>query len=1094
MEKKYFLFVVVFFTATLSYSQLADFTIKVDVTDQTCLGNGSLTITTSGTTQGASIAYLTYKLPETKTPISSSTTVNGLSDGDYRVVVTQTLDTLSNSQQKDVTIANKVVDLNYSISSDLTSGCGVTGNIIVKVLTGSAEFFEIIKGPKTFPKQISNQFKNLPEGQYRIRVYDKCGEAVARDYTLVIPVADLNIGSVNIPKNLTSCNSTDVTNEVTPTAGATIAYPLHIVYTIHPPNGDPDKTVVQDISSGPADLLKLTLALDLYGNSEYTYDVKVTDNCGKDFSLNGNAVGPFPKAVIMDSGGKCGGKYMVIEISNFSPTYKITFTKAPAGFDPKSFNSAYPGPFSNSTSVYGNETKTVPFGIYEVEITDACGRTNVAQHEVTEGLVYPLTLANNAGCDSQFGNIRIHMPDFSKILSVIMIKAPANYQSSVPSDVSSHIDGDGIFFIENLPLGKYDFIVTDDCGKKIEINGVEVPVFVKQGLDGKTLPNCTPGSGSVSVFSGNGALKNIQITKAPAAFAKALPYDVSYNISAGQLVMSDLPAGDYEFAGIDACDYHLVYSTTVIGYDYDSSQAGFSIERNCGSFNLTVADPSNGVYNQSFWLQKLNSATNVWEHPFTGVDYPEGSVPDATNSMSIDNNSTVYNIALTGEFRVIKTFQGYANAASPSMFKDCIQILGDFKYSDELKILGAYSLDCTGGPGADSVVLDVAGVPPYTYKITEKEGDPSFIVDNGSNNVFSNLAPATYNFQVQDDCGGLKNGKYTVGALPKLVVANTPSNMILCGDGSSKNGSFDLTKQDSAILGIQNPSIYKVTYYLNSADANAGTNPVSSPNLFPNNSNPQTIYARVINTEIQLCYDTTSFDIYLGITPVLTMAQKEVLCAGDSKMLYANPGSNDYKWSTGATTDFINITEAGTYSVTVKNNYGNLSCESSRDIVVAPSSIAHFEKIEVNDWNDNSNSIKIMLSGQGDYEYSLDNINFQSDSVFTDLKPGVYVVYVRDKNGCGIAKADVVILSYSKFFTPNGDGNNDKWKIDFSILEPGIKVYIYDRLGKLITGIDSQSAGWDGTYNGEMLPSTDYWFMAERADGRVYRGHFAMIR
>src|SRR5678815_2277593 len=96
-----------------------------------------------------------------------------------------------------------------------------------------------------------------------------------------------------------------------------------------------------------------------------------------------------------------------------------------------------------------------------------------------------------------------------------------------------------------------------------------------------------------------------------------------------------------------------------------------------------------------------------------------------------------------------------------------------------------------------SVVIDVLGVPPYTYKITEKDGDTSFVVDNGNNNVFTNLAPATYNFQVQDNCGGLKNGKYSVASLPKLVVAHTPGSMLLCSDVDVQSVTFDLTKQDA---------------------------------------------------------------------------------------------------------------------------------------------------------------------------------------------------------------------------------------------------------------------------------------------------------
>ncbi|KAF2518822.1 T9SS type B sorting domain-containing protein, partial [Flavobacterium salilacus subsp. salilacus] len=38
------------------------------------------------------------------------------------------------------------------------------------------------------------------------------------------------------------------------------------------------------------------------------------------------------------------------------------------------------------------------------------------------------------------------------------------------------------------------------------------------------------------------------------------------------------------------------------------------------------------------------------------------------------------------------------------------------------------------------------------------------------------------------------------------------------------------------------------------------------------------------------------------------------------------------------------------------------------------------------------------------------------------------------------------------------------------------EIYIFDRYGKLIKQISSQSEGWDGTYNGSPLPADDYWF------------------
>ena len=112
--------------------------------------------------------------------------------------------------------------------------------------------------------------------------------------------------------------------------------------------------------------------------------LRVTDSCGKDFVLDGNIVGPFPKLVLTESLGECGGKFLTVKVSNYYPTYNISFTKSPSGFDPKAYNSTHPGPFSSGTTVYGGDTNTVPFGIYEVEITDSCGRTVTAEHELKE--------------------------------------------------------------------------------------------------------------------------------------------------------------------------------------------------------------------------------------------------------------------------------------------------------------------------------------------------------------------------------------------------------------------------------------------------------------------------------------------------------------------------------------------------------------------------------------------------------------------------------------------------------------------------------------------------------------------------------------
>lgn len=81
--------------------------------------------------------------------------------------------------------------------------------------------------------------------------------------------------------------------------------------------------------------------------------------------------------------------------------------------------------------------------------------------------------------------------------------------------------------------------------------------------------------------------------------------------------------------------------------------------------------------------------------------------------------------------------------------------------------------------------------------------------------------------------------------------------------------------------------------------------------------------------------------------------------------------------------------------------------------------------------------------------------------------------------------------------TPNGDGYFDTWHIVGVETLPGTTISIFDRYGKLIKFLHSSSLGWDGTYNGQMMPASDYWFVADVVQGErqfQVKGHFALRR
>jgi gliding motility-associated-like protein len=228
--------------------------------------------------------------------------------------------------------------------------------------------------------------------------------------------------------------------------------------------------------------------------------------------------------------------------------------------------------------------------------------------------------------------------------------------------------------------------------------------------------------------------------------------------------------------------------------------------------------------------------------------------------------------------------------------------------------------------------------------------------------------------------------------------------------------------------------------------------------------------------------------------PILLMKEEWTICENDSVVLIADTGFDNYLWSTGETTESITVGVPGNYFVSVSNDYGIVICEETKDLTVIESSVAVVTNIEIQDWSQDNNSVSIEVQGTGDYEYSLDGTTYQESNRFDNLPRGDYQIYVRDRDGCGIAKEDIYLLFYPRFFTPNADGFHDSWQLYNSNKEPLNQIYIFDRYGKLLKQISPEGIGWDGTYNGTPLPSSDYWFVVERSNGKSHRGHFTLKR
>ncbi len=202
------------------------------------------------------------------------------------------------------------------------------------------------------------------------------------------------------------------------------------------------------------------------------------------------------------------------------------------------------------------------------------------------------------------------------------------------------------------------------------------------------------------------------------------------------------------------------------------------------------------------------------------------------------------------------------------------------------------------------------------------------------------------------------------------------------------------------------------------------------------------------------------------------------------------------------TQNTLTVNTPGTYTALVTNNQtGCIAPAASCNISTA---------VTVEDFNyyitdtftqDNVLTINIQ-GGTGPFLYSVDNGAYQYSNIFSHLLPGIHSININDVNNCTDVTKNIIILGYPKFFTPNGDGINDNWNIFYFDNKPNAKIYIYDRYGKFIKELSPIGEGWDGTYNGQLLPSSDYWFVVEYYDydatgnliWQVFKSHFSLKR
>ena len=545
------------------------------------------------------------------------------------------------------------------------------------------------------------------------------------------------------------------------------------------------------------------------------------------------------------------------------------------------------------------------------------------------------------------------------------------------------------------------------------------------------------------------------------------------------------------------------FNATVLEFDFVSLANSIRFEYIFASEQY-LSNPSPNQCNYTdgfaFLLKEANTSTyqNLAVIPNTNIPVKvntvrgNGTICPAANASYFDAfNTGSYPTTFDGQTKIL-TAQATVTPNTLYHIKLVIADEGNYRYDSGIflragsfeasKYLGENRLIATNNPlsANETLTLDATEIGATSYQWFLN----GTALVGATSATYTVSQSGTFSVEITVNTTCTITGQIEIEAAPTLVLNQT--TFTACDTDNDGIATFDLTTIKNQLF-TNLPSYINIDFYitLNSS--------MPLPNQF-NNTIPynQTIFGLITN--FPACSIPFPIDLNVVTSNVIFPTEIKLICNHTPIELVAPVGYSNYTWNTNPAqqSTSIFVSNAGTYTVSFTNNSG---CSNSKTYLVETSETALIENVETTDFEDIIYA-KINVSGNGVYEYSINASPFQSSPIFTLTEPGEYTATVRDTKGCGSISKTFYAISFPKFFTPNGDSYNDFWQIK-NLDKKGwgsSKIYIFDRYGKLLKLVNPSEDGWDGTYNNQPLPATDYWFVLELPSGKTIRNHFALKR
>ena len=775
----------------------------------------------------------------------------------------------------------------------------------------------------------------------------------------------------------------------------------------------------------------------------------------------------------------------------------------------------------------------VTAGNYTIEVQDAAG---CSRYEGTTSVtVQPSFVLKNisfetlkkATCErKEEVLVKVAVtPEYVKgtWLKYIITSEDKKYRREIRlDDIALQLNG-----TEALGVGKYYIEVLNEqtkcsIGEDYEVKSVAEDYRLVVGTPVKA--TCSSGKGLLTL--------SIQNKEASATKVSAFDYRITANsvvtgTSTNGSAMIRLSAGSYQIEVTVAETGCKLYGKVIMPEPPAALKLATTVQAsaNCeDAKGAAIVQVSGGV----------SPYTITLTHKRTGAVYSETNVGVGAN-------------AITLNFSDLKSGYYYAHVQDTAGCEAMGSVTIEEYTPIVLSKLNAETIAPSCGDANDGkLIFEVqvsGGVPPYKYKLekkTEKTSEHTLITVTNGRGYIENLSSGSYQLLVEDSKNCIATITETTIIAPKPITVDikvNKSHSQACDD--SQNGSVTL----SNIAG--GSGFYRI-YLINHekktvVDRKIGVK-AGETVTFGNLASSYNIHYEIAIQDSKGCLlaHLAPFTIDEEPDVAVQSVENEINCDPTSNKGYVhtlvvkfnnnvvdydkisynlNNGTERSFTRTAGNIAFIDDFDAETLTQTLTVNYKPMGVGRP----ICPASIVNFSLTRFPQFtlervpNDDLNVIEVIAKGGvtdllSGYTYYFNGENQGNNPVYTikntdpeRIEAGgvrIKTIEVKAKDAKDCIRTLVVEVPYididiPNYFTPNGDGDNDRWRPKKMEDFPNAFVHVFDRNGRRMATL-KPGESWDGIYAGKPMPSGDYWYTIdlndELRDGRKIYGHFSLYR